>query len=190
MPKFRKSRLILAVFGCTAALLSACNINPNQPSPPSTLFKSVATLQEIMTAIIDPNIDFVWNSVSSVSTAKGTEEKQPKTDEDWQILRQHALVVAEAANLLLVENRPIAAQNVITSSGGAELNPSDINLLINSQRGEYTSRVLSLQTAAQGLIAAIDTKNVEALEQAGGEVEQACEQCHSQFWYPGDNRPK
>jgi hypothetical protein len=40
------------------------------------------------------------------------------------------------------------------------------------------------------LIAAIDTKNVEALEQAGGEVEQACEQCHSQFWYPGDNRPK
>jgi cytochrome c556 len=48
----------------------------------------------------------------------------------------------------------------------------------------------AIGAAAQQLIAAIDAKNVEDLERAGGEVEQACEQCHSQFWYPGDSRPK
>jgi len=143
-----------------------------------------------MTSIIDPNIDFVWNSVSSVSTATGTEERQPQTDEDWRLLRQHALSVVEATNLLLIENRPIAAANAVTSSGGAELTPAAIKTLIAEHRQEFVQRAQSLQSTAQGLLVAIDAKNVEELEKAGGEVEQACEQCHSQFWYPGDARPK
>lgn len=169
--------------------MTACNSAATETKPTSP-FKPVATLQDIMTSIIDPNIDFVWNSVSSVNTANGTEERQPQTDEDWLILRQHALAVAEAGNLLLIEDRPIAATSANTSSGGAELNPADIKALIAANRNEYVNRVHGLQTAAQGLVAAIDAKNVEELEKAGGEVEQACEQCHSQFWYPGDNRPK
>lgn len=188
MRLFKKTLVNLAVLG-SCSWLSGCNTYHSQPSPP-VAFKAVATLQEIMTAIIDPNIDFVWNSVSSVSTANGSEERRPHNDEDWLMLRQHAQAVAEAGNLLLVENRPIATDNAITSSGGAELNPAEIKTLIANQRSEYIRRVHGLQAAAQGLIAAINAKNVDALEQAGGEVEQACEQCHSQFWYPGDNRPK
>lgn len=169
------------------SLLAACNISATEPNPP---FKPAATLQEIMTSVIDPNIDFVWNSVSSISTANGTEERRPQTDGDWLVLRQHALTVAEAGNLLLIENRPIAAANAKTSSGGAELNPADITKLIAANGNEYVNRVHNFQAAAQQLIAAIDARNVEDLERAGGEVEQACEQCHTQFWYPGDSRPK
>jgi hypothetical protein len=170
-------------------LLISCDIAWHQPAPPSPL-KPVATLQEIMTDIIDPNIDFVWNSVSSISTANGSEQRQPQSDEDWLALRQHALAVAEAANLLLIEDRPIAADTAATSSGGAELNPPEIKALIAAHHGEFTQRAQSLRTAAQGLLTAIAAKNAEALENAGGAVEQACEQCHSQFWYPGDAKPK
>ncbi|MGZ4999999.1 MAG: cytochrome c [Methylomonas sp.] len=169
--------------------MTACNSARTETRSPSP-FKPGATLQEVMTAIIDPNIDFIWNSVSLVSTANGTVEHRPQTDEDWKVLRQHALAVAEAGNLLLIEDRPIAATNANTSSGGAELNPTDIRILIAANRNEYVNRVHGLQTAAQGLIAAIDAQNVEELEKAGGEVEQACELCHTQFWYPGDIRPK
>jgi len=170
-------------------LLISCDIVAHQPAP-SPGFKPVATLQEIMTDIIDPNIDFVWNSVSSVSTASGTEERQPQSDEDWLALRQHALAVAEAANLLLIEDRPIAANASATSSGGAELNPPQIQALIAAHHDQFSQRAQGLRSAAQGLLTAIAAKNVEALENAGGVVEQACEQCHSQFWYPGDSRPK
>jgi hypothetical protein len=186
----KKSALKLLTTGPALAmtsLLAACNISATEPSPS---FKPAATLQEIMTSVIDPNIDFVWNSVSSISTANGTEERRPQTDGDWQVLRQHALTVAEAGNLLLIEDRPIAAASAKTSIGGAELNPADIAKLIAANRNEYVNRVHNFQAAAQQLIAAIDAKNVEDLERAGGEVEQACEQCHSQFWYPGDSRPK
>ena len=188
-----KSSSRLKVITCglaCAVILIACNTATTEPATPPIPFKPVATLQDIMTAIIDPNIDFVWNSVSSVSTATGTEERQPQTDEDWRLLREHALYVAEAANLLLIEDRPIAAANAVTSSGGAELTPAAIKTLIAEHRQEYLQRAQGLQTAAQALLVAIDAKNVEELEKAGGEVEQACEQCHSQFWYPGDARPK
>lgn len=188
-----KSSSRLKVIACSlasAGILIACNTATTEPATPPIPFKAVATLQDIMTAIIDPNIDFVWNSVSSVSTASGTEERQPQTDEDWRLLRQHASSVAEAANLLLIEDRPIAAANAVTSSGGAELTPAAIKTLIAEHRQEYVQRAQGLQTAAQALLVAIDAKNVEELEKAGGEVEQACEQCHSQFWYPGDAKPK
>jgi cytochrome c556 len=39
------------------------------------------------------------------------------------------------------------------------------------------------------VIAAIDKKDPEELIRTGGLVEQACEQCHSQYWYPNDKRP-
>ncbi|WP_347989030.1 cytochrome c [Methylomonas sp. AM2-LC] len=190
LPTFRDITLkIKQIFPAIpfAALLAACS----QSSPPSaTLFKPIATLQDIMQSIIDPNVDFVWNAVSSVSTAEGTQEHRPETDEEWEQLRQHALTLAEAGNLLLIENRIVAHQNANTSSGGAELNSQDIQKLIESNREDYVQRVHSLQNATELVLAAIDKKNADELEKAGGDVEHACEQCHSQFWYPNDKRPK
>lgn len=182
-PKLAALVVIPIVIGCEKPASQTLQASPFELKP-------VATLQEIMTSVIDPNIDAVWNAVSTVSTANGIEERRPQSDEEWRVLRQHALTVAEAANLLLVENRPVAAPNATTSSGDAELAPAAIKTLLTERRDDFVARAYGLQIAAQSLIDAIDAKNVDQLEQAGGEVEQACEQCHSQFWYPGDSRPK
>ena len=55
-----------------------------------------------MDSVVDPNADFIWDSVEVVATLAGTEEKAPKTDEDWKNLRRHAISLLEASNLLLV----------------------------------------------------------------------------------------
>jgi cytochrome c556 len=168
-------------------LLVACHSQiPEEPSP----FKPEASLQEIMQSIIDPNIDAVWNAVATVSTAEGIDEKRPQRDEDWQAVRQHALTVLEASNLLVMEGRAVAKPGAQTSSGGAELSTPDIQHLIDANRQAFVTRAHGLHDAVQQVIAAIDKKDVEAFEQADGLVEQACEQCHSQFWYPGDQRPQ
>ncbi len=120
----------------------------------------------------------------------GTEERRPQTDEDWLTLRQHAINVLEASNLLLIEGRPIAAHGANTSTGGAELNPADIQKAINANRAAYIVRAHALHDAVKTVIAAIDKKNVEQLVETGGAVDEACEQCHKQFWYPNDVRPK
>ena len=35
-------------------------------------------------------------------------------------------------------------------------------------------------------MAAIDRKDPEALINAGGVMDMACENCHLEYWYPGD----
>lgn len=172
----------------TAVLLSACSSVP--PSESVGLFKPSTSIQDIMLHIIDPNIDYVWNSVATISTAKGTEERRPQTDEEWQQLKQHALVVLEASNLLLIEGRSVAQQPASTSSGGAELTAAEIQKAIAANRSDYIQRAHALHKATESVIAAIDHKNVEQLVETGGVVDQACEQCHSQFWYPNDKRPE
>ena len=31
-------------------------------------------------------------------------------------------------------------------------------------------------------------KNVDALFQAGSDIDRACENCHLEYWYPGDKK--
>jgi len=152
-------------------------------------YKPVATLQELMSSIVDPNVDPIWNSVSTISTKEGTIEKKPQTDEEWLALRKHALTLIEVSNLLVIEGRPVAASGANTSSHVTELSPKDIQKAIHANRDGFVKNAHALQDAAKLTLAAIDAKDADELVKAGGKVEHACEQCHSQFWYPNDKRP-
>src|SRR6476620_6433699 len=59
-----------------------------------------ATVKDIMQSMVDPSADVVWNSVATIVTQQGTDERRPKTDEEWNTVRHHAMIVAEATNLL------------------------------------------------------------------------------------------
>ena len=185
----------LVLAGTIAVLLSlsACHNEPVQGAAlvkvEPSIFKPTATVQEIMQSIIDPNIDAVWNSVATISTQAGVEERAPKTDDEWREVRQHALVVAEASNLLLIEGRQIAAHGASTSSHAVELSPHEIEKGIQQHRADFVRHTNDLHAAMQEAIDAIDHKDTQRLVQAGGHIDQVCEQCHVQFWYPNDKPP-
>ena len=143
-----------------------------------------------MQSIIDPNIDAVWNSVATVSTISGIVEKSPHTDEEWKEVRQHALVVVEASNLLVMEGRKVAEPGASTSSHAVELNPAEIQKGIEEHRDAFVRHALALQEASVAALTAINAKNTELLVEAGGKIDKACETCHAQFWYPNDKPPK
>jgi cytochrome c556 len=166
--------------------LSACGHPTEKAAPP---FKPTASVQEIMQSIIDPNADDVWNSVSTVVTSSGTEERTPKSDEEWQAVRKHAITLAEAANLLLIEGRPVAHAGASTSSVDAELSAEQIQKLIDKNRDKFNTFAVALHAATSDAISAIDSKNTEELVRVGGKIDQVCESCHSTFWYPNDKRP-
>lgn len=160
------------------------------PAAAPTTTKPKLTLQEIMLAVIDPNIDPVWNSVATIVTSNGTEERRPKTDKDWKLIKGHALKALEAADLLLIKGLQVAPKGANTSaSGSVELTAPEIQKLIEANRGDYVKRVDQLRDAVQLVITAIDKKDVDELVRTGGIVEHACEACHSQFWYPDQKLP-
>jgi hypothetical protein len=168
--------------------LAACSHETEAPKSVSA-FKPSASLQELMVSVIDPNVDPIWNAVSTVSTKEGTEEKQPQSADEWKALRNHAITLIEVSNLLVIEGRPVAAAGVNTSTHAVELSPQEVQKLIEAHRGDFIKHAHALQDGAKLMLAAIDAKNPEELARVGGIVDRACEQCHSQFWYPNDKRP-
>ena len=172
-----------------ALLLAGCAPEQQSAVHPLSHFRPTATIQDIMQSIIDPNIDPVWNSVATISTTAGTIEKSPESDEEWKVVRQHALVVVEASNLLIMEGRDVAPPGASTSSHAVELSPAEIRKGIDSNREAFNARAQVLHDATVEALAAINARNTGALVEAGGKIDQACEQCHTQFWYPNDKRP-
>jgi cytochrome c556 len=173
------------------AWLSACGIStePSKTVDEKTAFQPSASIQEIMNSIIDPNADAVWNAVATVSTIEGTEERSPKNDEEWLKVRQHAITLLEASNLLIIEGRPVAAPGSSTSTVPAEHSADQIEADIQAHRAEFIKHAHELHNATKEIITAIDAKNTDEVVRIGGKIEQACESCHARFWYPGEKLP-
>lgn len=149
-----------------------------------------ATLQEIMLYVIDPNVDALWNAVTTTVTKEGVVEKRPETEEEWIKLKGHAITLQEAGHLLLLKGRKVAAEGVSTSIHPVELSPAEIEKLIEANKKDFNKRAENLNRVASLAIKAIDARDAVALEKVGGQIEHACESCHSTFWYPNDQVPK
>ncbi|MES1988527.1 MAG: cytochrome c [Pseudomonadota bacterium] len=185
-------RIFLGIFGLTLTImvgLVACTQQKTEVVKAESPFRPLVTVQEVMASIVDPNIDPIWNSVSTVSTKEGTVDKQPQTDEEWKVLKNHALTLLEVPNLLVIEGRKAAADNASTSSHSSELTTAEVQKGIDTNRSDFNQHAHDLQDAIKQVIIAIDAKNPEELVKAGGKVDQVCEQCHKQFWYPNDVIP-
>ncbi|MCB5190120.1 hypothetical protein LG198_05210 [Methylobacillus arboreus] len=184
--KHRFRYLLPALFVTLSAALTACNKSIEEEPP---LFNPTASLQEIMISIIDPNADHVWNAVSTVITSEGIEEKSPQTDEEWAEVRQHAITLAEATNLLLITGRKVAHEGAETSTHPVELGAEHIEATIAKNRSAFIASAHLLHTAVYEAITAIDNKDPEDLLRAGENIQRACETCHARFWYPGETIP-
>ena len=50
------------------------------------------------------------------------------------------------------------------------------------------SPTLRLRAEAIRIIEMVMARNVDALFDAGSRLDQACENCHLEYWYPGDKK--
>ena len=172
--------LFLVLAGCSA------QPQPQQQTPPPPPFRPTATIKDIMDSVVDPNADFIWESIATTVSAKGIEEKQPHTEEEWKAVRRSAVTLLEASNLLLVPDRHVAKPGEKSENPGIELGPEEIEVLINQDRATFIERALKLHDSVVPALKAIDEKNPEALLAAGDLIDQACEGCHLKYWYPND----
>lgn len=166
-------------------LLAACTAE--QP----TQFRPDASIQEVMASVVDPAADAIWEAVSSETTAQGVIEHQPRTDAEWLAVRHHAVTLAEAANLLLIEGRVVSHTNKLEDAHvPGILTAPEVQKKINADRQLFATRAHDLQLAAREALAAIDAKHPQRLLAAGEKIDAACERCHMTYWYPNAEQPK
>jgi hypothetical protein len=178
-----------------ALWLGACSTSkpaPTASSSPPVLWgdlKPVVSVKELMKYMIDPIADNIFDAVGSVVTKDGVTDKEPKTDEDWEKIQIGAVTLAEGAYLLKVQ-RPFAPPGDLNNSTGpnpVELSPDQITAKVLRDPVEWNARIETLRNAALAVMDIVKTRDAKAMWDAGENLDQACENCHRSYWYPGED---
>src|SRR6266849_5393041 len=104
---------------------------------PEVAYRPTTTVKDIMDSLVDPSADTLWDSVETIISAAGIEEKPPHTDEEWLNLRRNAVRLVEATNLLLMPGRHVARPGEKAEAPEVELGPEEIEAVINQDRPAF-----------------------------------------------------
>ena len=198
----RGGRLVslAGLFFLAALALSECS-RPAAPPPsaaanaPTSLFpaligdmKAVVSVKELMEYMIDPIADNIFDAVQWRTTPRGFVETRPKTDEDWEKVQIGAVTMAEGIYLLKVP-RPFAPEGDVNNSTGPnppELSPTQIKAKLDRDPVLWNAKIEALRNVGLEIMEIAKKKDGDKLFEAGGDLDEACESCHLEYWYPGD----
>lgn len=177
----------VAVALAGAIVVSGCSAKPEATQPPAApVFTPILSVKELMENIVDPQADYVFDAVGSDISATGIVDIKPTTDDDWTKIQRGAYVLAESSNLLKM-TRKMAPEGVANvEPGGPELTPAQIEAKVKENPALWNSHADGLRTEALKVIEIVKARDTDKLFAAGSAIDQACEACHLDFWYPGD----
>jgi len=203
-PSGPPSRLsCLSSLSCLVVIaLSACS-SPKPSAPPQSApalpapvspqqlwgdLKPVVSVKELMRDMIDPASDFIFDAVKVVMSSHGTVETVPRTEKDWEKIRIGAVTIAEGVYLLKIP-RPFAPPGDENNSSGpeaTELSPAQIKAKLDADPVLWNAKIEALRNVGLEVMEIVKQKKVSELWEAGDNLDQACENCHLEYWYPGD----
>ena len=150
-------RTILSGISLCMLMLAGCNQPPpSAPAPAAPPYNTTLSLKQVMEWVIDPAADVVWESVAIIITEKGENAKAPKTDEEWEKVRNAAATMVEGGNLLMMQGRA----------------RDDKKWMASAKR---------MSDAAGIALKAAEKKDVPTLFDSGALIYNACSACHADF---------
>ena len=135
----------------SALLVSGCNGTP--PGPP---FKPMADVKQLMQGAVDPNADLIWEATGTIETSRGVEQRRPKNQAEWDAVRNAAITLTESGNLMMMAPR---------AKDGAE----------------WMKRSQEMIDTGFAAWKAAEAKDVDTLFTVGGDIYEACSNCHRQY---------
>ena len=191
----RHPRTLTAALLAALPLLGACRQTPPGPAPPAPAvdapaMQAEATIKDLMLGLVDTSADTVWLSVTDTLDSKGLHEVRPQNDEEWMQVRYGALRLAEAANLLKIPGRRMALPGEKSVVPGIELEPDEMQALVEKDPAGWQTRAQALHDAAMLAVHAAEAKDADKIFEVGDTIENACEGCHRQYWYPNEKIPE
>jgi hypothetical protein len=176
----RRRAVLLPLFLMICLGVVSCSSAKEEAPPPDM------TIQDIMKDVIDPSAEYMWKAIGVEVSEKGTIERQPKTDEEWKEHQRHAKTLVDAGDLLVVPGRKAAAPGVKSEFPGIELEPVEIDALLQKEWPQFERLAKEFQRVAAEQLKASEARDIEGLYKAGGDLDTTCENCHKVFYYPND----
>jgi hypothetical protein len=120
--------------------------------PPAPL----ATIRQIMNAIVLPNATKVYNAVGYTSTKEGLAESAPKNDEEWSAIAASAAALVESGGLMTAEGRRL-------------------------DNGEWLRMTDAFVARSKEALKAANEKDKDGIFAAGGDLNETCDRCHARY---------
>ena len=131
-------------------LVAACG--QAKPTPP---FKGVVDTKTLMTSMMERQADIVWESVSDTIIGNDIFEKRPTTDAEWLEVRNAAISVTEAGNLLMIPPR--------------------------AEDEGWMKAAAALIVQGERMIQAVDKKDPKGVFDVGSDLYDSCVNCHMHY---------
>jgi hypothetical protein len=116
----------------------------------------VASIKQIMNGIVAPAAKAVFDSVGTIVSAAGIEERRPKNDEEWAALGDSAAALVESGNLLVMGDRAV-------------------------DRGDWVKMSQALVDAGMMALEAAEAKDADGILTAGSIINTSCDTCHQRY---------
>jgi cytochrome c556 len=172
-------RIVASISGAALlAVIAGCSskeaAEPAAAAPSSTISKD-ASVVDLMRDPIAPTADALWAGVEPGST-----------DAQWTAFRLKAQTLVDVSKAIIEEGRVVAhpGQKLKDPPGQDDLSPEQAQAEISKDRAAYVALATVMQGIGGDYLAAIDSRKVEALEEAGGRLSEVCGACHARYWYP------
>lgn len=166
--------LVLAAF----VALAGCGANPAGGPP--------RTIQALMSDVIDPSADAIWEAVGTVVSNEGAVDHAPKTDAEWSALEARAQALFDGSRILATTrtvggaaHSPLADADVPGTR-----TPEQISADITAHPKAFAAAAGRLNDAARETLEGIRARDTAKILAAGERIDAACEACHAAYWYP------
>ena len=147
----RSMRIHRWLWVASALLLGCANDVPD-----SSNYEVVADVQELMLSVLEPAAEAYWDAVGWIIDETGEHEIAPANPEEWEAVRNAAFVIAESGNLLMMDSRVLDQTSWIAMSK-------------------------AMVQVGRIAIEAAETRDKNAVFDAGAEVYYVCTACHATY---------
>jgi len=155
---------------CPDVLPAAIKAAP-EGKPQLTGMAAKATVKDIMNAMVVPSSTVIFGAVATVTDASGVHDSKPETDDQWNVVFANAVMLTEAANLLMVPGRTRCLGGAIPAQ----------------YRADYVQKAREFVEAGDEALVAAQKHDADGISNAGERLDVACDACHEKYQIaPGD----
>nr|PZN64463.1 MAG: hypothetical protein DIU62_09830 [Pseudomonadota bacterium] len=177
--------VIVLALACMATSLVGCGRGTSTAPAPATA--SSPPIQEVMANAFTPQSNQLWEISGKVYDDEGNISAAMLSEEDWAALVKVATEMrAAATGLKDTANLQVAAPGVKLQGeeGPGALSATQIKALIDALPQEFAAEADRLIEVADGVLAAVQARDAEKLDELSGVLNEVCTSCHTKFWYP------
>jgi hypothetical protein len=116
----------------------------------------VASVKQIMNGIVGPAANRIFGAVGTVISDKGTVEKAPHTEAEWEAVGNDAAALIESGNLILMRGRAV-------------------------DNGDWVRMTQAMIDAGKIVLRAAQAKSADKVFESGEAVNESCDNCHHKY---------